>query len=46
MKSVIFILKYLGERIPPQVDVYYEYIREGEILDLVCRVRVGIHEHI
>ncbi|XP_023328981.1 limbic system-associated membrane protein [Eurytemora carolleeae] len=28
-----------GERIPPQVDVYYEYIREGEILDLVCRVR-------
>jgi len=46
LKIDVFILNYLGERIPPQVEVYYEYIREGEILDLVCLVRVGIHEHI
>ena len=33
----------LGERIRPQIDVSYEYVEEGDALDLRCNVRVGSH---
>ena len=31
----------LGERIRPQIDVSYEYVEEGDALDLRCNVRVS-----
>ena len=38
-----FILFTLGERIRPQIDVSYEYVEEGDALDLRCNVRVSFY---